>query len=249
MKKIMMLGLMVLGGSLSLAPSSEAPHTTVQTLCPVMEGNAIDPSIFADYRGERIYFCCNMCRTTFKEDPAAHLAELPQFADTADTPHEDMGHDHAIDHDTPEDQSRLLGFIGKFHPVAVHLPIALILVAAFAEGLAMITKKDVFFSVSRFNIDVAVVGAAVSIGLGLSAALSAGYSGEFLRPFITHKWLGIATGFVTIGAAALAELAYRQPNCGYRWSYRRMLIVCVALVGATGYFGGQLVYGLDHYAW
>ncbi len=50
-----------------------------QTTCPVM-GNPIDKSIFVEYQGKKVYFCCKGCPDIFKADPAKYIAKLPQFA-------------------------------------------------------------------------------------------------------------------------------------------------------------------------
>ncbi len=50
-----------------------------QTTCPVM-GNPIDKSIFVEYQGKKVYFCCKGCPDVFQADPAKYLAKLPQFA-------------------------------------------------------------------------------------------------------------------------------------------------------------------------
>jgi multidrug efflux pump subunit AcrA (membrane-fusion protein)/YHS domain-containing protein len=47
-----------------------------QTLCPVM-GNPIDPKVFVDYRGVRVYFCCPACIEKFRADPAKYIPKLP----------------------------------------------------------------------------------------------------------------------------------------------------------------------------
>jgi YHS domain-containing protein len=50
-----------------------------QKTCPVMEGNPIDPNIFVEYEGKKVYFCCPACPEKFKADPEKYLAKLPQF--------------------------------------------------------------------------------------------------------------------------------------------------------------------------
>ena len=50
-----------------------------QTTCPVM-GGPIDKSIFIEYQGKKVYFCCKACPDVFKADPAKYIAKLPQFA-------------------------------------------------------------------------------------------------------------------------------------------------------------------------
>ncbi len=58
------------------SPGSEAGDDDGQPRCPVM-GGAIDPEVFTDYRGVRIYFCCPPCIDTFEGDPDQYLPALP----------------------------------------------------------------------------------------------------------------------------------------------------------------------------
>lgn len=60
----------------------------IQTECPVMVGNKIDPNIYVDYEGKRVFFCCNTCKSAFIEEPAKYLHRLPQFA-SSDLAHND----------------------------------------------------------------------------------------------------------------------------------------------------------------
>jgi YHS domain-containing protein len=46
-----------------------------QKTCPVM-GSPIDKSIYVDYKGKRVYFCCTMCPETFNKDPEKYLKVL-----------------------------------------------------------------------------------------------------------------------------------------------------------------------------
>lgn len=82
-----------------------------------------------------------------------------------DPPHERI-HDHATDHDKPEGIQRLVRYVGKFHPLVVHFPIALILVAALAEFLFLRTRRQFFTDAARFSIAVGAVAAS----LGWAAA-------------------------------------------------------------------------------
>lgn len=50
-----------------------------QTVCPVMKGQPIDKTIFVEYQGKRVYFCCESCKAAFEKEPAKYLADLPQF--------------------------------------------------------------------------------------------------------------------------------------------------------------------------
>ena len=65
--------------SMMSMPSEEQEAATVelkpQTLCPVM-GNPINKEVFTDYNGQRIYFCCAGCDSTFLENPEKYLKQM-----------------------------------------------------------------------------------------------------------------------------------------------------------------------------
>jgi len=77
------------------ATASAAEPAPVQKMCPVM-GGAIDPNLFVEYKGKKVYFCCQGCDRKFRADPEQYLPKLPQFqeaqepsqADTSDTGHQ-----------------------------------------------------------------------------------------------------------------------------------------------------------------
>ncbi len=66
---------------------------TTNVVCPVMTDMKIDPNIFADYEGKRVYFCCPNCRAAFRRNPTKYLALLPQFGGVvADITQDRMNH-------------------------------------------------------------------------------------------------------------------------------------------------------------
>lgn len=83
-----LLVLVVVGGCKKSEPegsSGTVPEVTdvaavagEQTICPVM-GGAIDKNIFIEYKGKKVYFCCQGCEDKFKAEPEKYLAKLPQF--------------------------------------------------------------------------------------------------------------------------------------------------------------------------
>ena len=50
-----------------------------QKTCPVT-GDKIDPKVFIEYKGKKVYFCCPMCKGAFEKDPEKYITKLPQFA-------------------------------------------------------------------------------------------------------------------------------------------------------------------------
>ncbi len=53
------------------------PFAKKQATCPIM-GGEIDPEVYTDYRGVRIYFCCPPCIDEFLAAPKQHIVKLPQ---------------------------------------------------------------------------------------------------------------------------------------------------------------------------
>ncbi len=45
---------------------------SVQPICPV-SSDAIDPAIYVDHEGKRIYFCCEKCQKKFNKKPEKFL--------------------------------------------------------------------------------------------------------------------------------------------------------------------------------
>ena len=59
------------------ASKTESKAVVAQTKCPVMGGD-INKEVYADHEGKRVYFCCEACISTFKENPEKYLAKLKE---------------------------------------------------------------------------------------------------------------------------------------------------------------------------
>ena len=83
---LLLVGLIVLNGCKKSEPATPAETKEVaaaaieQTVCPVM-GGAINKSMFTEYKGKKVYFCCAGCKEKFEKEPEKYLAKLPQFQD------------------------------------------------------------------------------------------------------------------------------------------------------------------------
>lgn len=68
----------------------------IQTTCPVSGEKLEDKSVYTDYEGRRVVFCCKKCRGTFNEDPAKYLKKLDEGADAKSEDNMKMDHsDHS----------------------------------------------------------------------------------------------------------------------------------------------------------
>lgn len=135
-------------------------------------------------------------------------------------------------------------WLGNFHPPAVSLPIGLLLGAALAELLLIGTGRPVFAAAGRFCLWAGGLGAAVA---GVLGWLLAGFriaDGAWL--LTTHRWLGTTTAALALVALVLGERAFRAR--GPRGAFRGVLFLVALLVLTAGFFGGAMIYGLDHYS-
>jgi YHS domain-containing protein len=73
--KILLLGLILALMVLVAFTLQAAAQANPQTTCPVLGGN-INKDFFADYLGQRIYFCCAACIPEFQKDPQKYLDKL-----------------------------------------------------------------------------------------------------------------------------------------------------------------------------
>lgn len=171
-----------------------------------------------------------------ESDRRAHGAE----AGAADDGHK-HGHGEAVGF-----FARLVAWLGKFHPPAVNFPIAMISGAALAELLLIATGRSFFANAGRFCLWVGCLG-----------AVATGVLGWFFGGFhlvddswilTTHRWLGTSTALWSVLVLVLGERAIRRADADRR-PFRVVLFSGAGLVAVTGFFGGSLIYGLNHYAW
>ncbi|HEX4589201.1 MAG TPA: DUF2231 domain-containing protein, partial [Gemmataceae bacterium] len=141
----------------------------------------------------------------------------------------------------------LIGWLGKYHPPAVHFPIALLTAAAVAEMLQVVTGKPFFDAVSRFCVWFGTLAAA---GAGILGCFAGGV--RLIDDYwvmTTHRWLGTSTVTCAGLALALSEMSRQPDRRRTRTCFRVVLLASAFLALATGFFGGAVVYGLEHYAW
>lgn len=174
-----------------------------------------------------------------------HADHDPQENHEAKTAAE--SHDHADHNREATGFANVVKWIGKFHPPTVQFPIALLVAAAAAEVLFIIIGKPQFEHAGWFCLAFGMVTAIAAAILGWCFGGFHVIDADWL--LTTHRWLGTST---VAWAVMLGWLGYKTLRSGgpkWRLRYRIALFIGAALVSATGFFGGALIYGLDHYAW
>jgi uncharacterized membrane protein len=131
-------------------------------------------------------------------------------------------------------------FIGRFHPLAVHFPIALILLVPILELAGLNERFSYLRSSVGFVLGLATAGATAAAILGWCLGRSGGYSGTLVTQ---HMWGGISLATICWLCWILRSRASER-SLGLIYSVA--LAVGVGLVAWTGYRGGQLSLGEDH---
>jgi uncharacterized membrane protein len=135
-----------------------------------------------------------------------------------------------------------MALTGRLHPLLVHFPIALVLIAAVAELVAMMTRLREWRAVAVAN---ARAGAVFAVGSAVAGWLLASSRLVEASPSLEwHRWLGTLAAVAAI-AAALTTAAVDDDSPRLQWVYRIALFWAAALVAVAGHFGAVLVWGAD----
>ena len=133
----------------------------------------------------------------------------------------------------------LAAFVGRFHPLLVHFPIAFLLLAGGLELLALRRQTGPPWLAARFPLlVVAGITAAIAAGAGYLLGSAGGYGGS---TFDRHLQLGIV---VAIGALVTALAAWRRQRTGAGDGLvRTTLVVTLLALTAAGHLGATLTHG------
>ena len=133
--------------------------------------------------------------------------------------------------------------IGHLHPLFVHFPIALVLIAAVSEVLAAVQGGRHWRVAAVFNLRIGAIFAIITAIVGWQLAASMGIEGlDETRLLELHRWLGIAAACAT-AFAAMTTIGARLQTPARLWSFRVALFSAALLIAAGGHVGALLVWG------
>ncbi len=128
----------------------------------------------------------------------------------------------------------LVDFLGSFHPLLVHLPIGVLLLAALFQFLSQKEKYQSLTSAVGISLFIGMLSAIASC---ISGYLLSG-TGDYDEAMIfNHQWSGIALAVISIFAWYL------------NWKGRQITWInalMVLLIVLTGHFGGSITHGSDY---
>lgn len=127
-------------------------------------------------------------------------------------------------------------FLGRLHPLIVHLPIGFLFALA---GLEVVVRVGRFRDVAAARgalLAVTAASAVAAVVAGLMLSTAGGYDRGLL---FWHKWAGIALVTLTVAAAVAYATRHRR-------AYGTLLIATLAVLGPASHFGGSMTHGANY---
>lgn len=207
----------------------------VNRFCPVMPGTPTKPEFSARWNGRRVYFCCDRCVKRFLDNPEYYFAQV----DYSQSGFAMAGAPGAA-------PFRIARFLGQFHPMVVHFPIAFAWGALLSELLVLLAGIENWRVITRFLLHLGALSAVAAAALGLAFASGVDFGSDLACTAQNHKAFGLMGGIFLILAALTREWSERRESRFFRALSGVLLVLAVAAVSAAAWYGGDLAHGPGH---
>jgi len=131
--------------------------------------------------------------------------------------------------------------IPNWHPIFVHFTVALLSISALLYLAGLVFKKPNFLTVARWNL---WIGAGITIGTvlaGFDAYNTVAHDGPSHAAMTDHKNWALVTASI-FGLLALWSLLKHRGAKTVSAGFVTLILLASALLGMTGYKGGEVVY-------
>ena len=141
----------------------------------------------------------------------------------------------------------LVPLFGRLHPIVLHFPIALIIMAAALEVIRLKWETPFLARLVPFLLLAGAAGALLASGTGWV------FAREFYpRPSLGwmlqwHRWLGISTTALAGVAGWLALRSADSTSPRTRWLRHVIIWMTALLVTGTAHLGALMVWGEDYF--
>jgi len=134
-------------------------------------------------------------------------------------------------------------FLGRFHPLAVHLPIGLLLIAAVFEWLGVIRPLAHLRRAVPALLVSACIGALFAVYHGVLLAAGSGVLSESVD---SHLWAGVALSISMFLLVPARAFIARLPRLLAASCYQILLLVSLFLLMGASHLGGNITHGKDY---
>jgi len=128
-------------------------------------------------------------------------------------------------------------FIGPFHPVIVHLPIGILLLACVFQWMGQKEKFSSLRSAVGITLLIGMLSAVLAVITGYLLSGQDDYDEQLVN---THQWFGISVAIVSI------VMYWLQKRSAPVKTQSAVAAVLFLLIIITGHLGGSLTHGSDY---
>lgn len=141
-----------------------------------------------------------------------------------------------------EDFDWILQLLGRFHPLMVHFPVGLVVVAFFMELLTIGGKRKGLREGINLMLYIGAAFAVLSALFGWLLHTQEDYVGELVD---NHQYTGIATAILAVLTCLFLWQTMKGKIPNFK-AYRTTLTVTVVLLFIAGHLGANLTHGEDY---
>ncbi len=131
-------------------------------------------------------------------------------------------------------------FIGQFHPLLLHLPIGILVLALVFWVMSRFAKWEFLQKSLPLVLLLGALSAAMACLTGWLLSRAGGYGEELVQ---RHQWSGIGLAVLSFG---LYFASQREMNI---WLLRPLWLLLTLVLVVTGHWGGSLTHGEDYLSW
>ena len=135
-----------------------------------------------------------------------------------------------------------LSAAANVHPVFVHFPIALLLVALLFELLGLLTENDDYLRSGRWLLYLGTLGAVVAAGTGFLATNEMGHDTAGHELVHVHRNFMLATTGLALVSSLVAFALRTTGSTAARWVQLLLLTVTVSIMTVGADRGAELVF-------
>ncbi|MDO7173349.1 DUF1592 domain-containing protein [Mariniflexile sp. AS56] len=144
---------------------------------------------------------------------------------------------------TGEIENTFVFFLGRFHPIILHLPIGALVVLFLMEMMNSLRPNLNLDEACNILLWFSVFSIIPTIILGFLLASSGNYDDDLLS---FHKWLGWFTALICVWLLVLRQKKSSKNINNVSRSYKVFLFVNVVLLSLAGHYGGALTHGSSY---
>lgn len=142
-----------------------------------------------------------------------------------------------------QEVSDIVLFLGRFHPLILHLPIGFLVMAVILEVASRFKRFEQFGIATGFVLLLGSFSAFIAAILGYMLAQAGGYNEQILA---IHQWSGIGVAVVSGCAYLLKWRHEKNPSKIADRAYLSLLSIMMLAMAVAGHYGGSLTHGSDY---